>query len=98
MSILHIVNKSPFTHSTLQSCLAVCSNQDAVLLMEDGVYAALQTSELHSLTIQGLKVYVLSCDAEARAISQKISSSFQLINYEKFVQLTITHNCVQSWY
>ena len=42
MSTLHTVNKSPFGNGTLLSCLNHCKPGDAVLLIEDGVYGALQ--------------------------------------------------------
>ena len=38
--MLHIVNKSPTERTTLDSCLATVGGGSAVLLIEDGVYAA----------------------------------------------------------
>lgn len=102
MSILHIINKSPFTHNTLRSCIAVCSEQDALLLIEDGVFGALQASPdtevLQSLMEKNIVVYALSADVNARALTQKIEPRIKLITYEEFVQLTVKHNCTQSWY
>ena len=38
--MLHIVNKSPSQTRTLASCLRLAQDGSAVLLIEDGVYAA----------------------------------------------------------
>ena len=40
MSTLNIVNKSPFDRNSLASCVRTMSDGDAILLIEDGVYAA----------------------------------------------------------
>ncbi len=42
MSILHTVNKSPYEKNSLDSCLNLAKEGSAVLLIEDGVYAALK--------------------------------------------------------
>ena len=39
-TLLHTVNKSPFDNGTLQACLKFARQGSAVLLIEDGVYAA----------------------------------------------------------
>jgi tRNA 2-thiouridine synthesizing protein B len=38
--MLHTVNKSPFEHSALDTCLRYAREGASVLLIEDGVYAA----------------------------------------------------------
>ncbi len=43
-STLHTVNKSPFSSEALASCLRVVWPGDAILLMEDGVYCAVDAS------------------------------------------------------
>ena len=54
MSILHTVNKSPFERNSLEACLKYASAGAAVLLIEDGVYAALAGSSAESLVKSGL--------------------------------------------
>ncbi len=102
MSILHTINKSPFSHTTLASCLQVCGNEDGILLLEDGVFGVLASSpcaeELFVLIETGVKVYALKGDINARGLQEKIPTSIQLIDYNGFVQLSIEHKCVQSWY
>lgn len=102
MGILHTVNKSPFTHGTLLSCLGVCGKNDGLLLLEDGVFGALLSSphseELISLIQQGATAYALSSDVNARGISKKLHPAIQVIDYDGFVQLSVAYRCVQSWY
>jgi tRNA 2-thiouridine synthesizing protein B len=102
MSTLHTVNKSPFTHNTLRSCLNICSDRDGILLLEDGVFGAITsspcTAELQSLINRGVSVFVLEQDAKARGIEEKLVEGVQLTDYDKFVQLALDHRCVQSWY
>ena len=42
--MLHIVNKSPSQTATLASCLRLALDGQALLLIEDGVYAATRGS------------------------------------------------------
>jgi tRNA 2-thiouridine synthesizing protein B len=102
MSTLHTINKSPFSHATLASCLQVCGKQDGILLLEDGVFGALISSpcaeELLAMIQAGLKVYALSGDVNARGLQEKIRTGIQLTDYNGFVQLSVEHKCVQSWY
>jgi len=102
MSTLHTINKSPFSHATLASCLEVCGNKDGLLLLEDGVFGALNSSpcakELSTLINSGVKVYVLSNDVNARGLQEKLRNDVLTTDYNGFVQLSIEYNCVQSWY
>lgn len=102
MSTLHTINKSPFSHTTLASCLQVCGQQDGILLLEDGVFGALNSSpcaeELSAVIATGVKIYALSDDVNARGLLEKLRSDVLMTDYNGFVQLSIKHNCVQSWY
>lgn len=46
LSTLHTVNKSAFGSDALASCLRVARSGDAILLLEDGVYNAVDASAL----------------------------------------------------
>lgn len=102
MSTLHTVNKSPFTHTTLASCLAVCDETDDILLLEDGVFGAIDTApsteRLQSLMESGVTIYALEGDIKARGLTNKILSGIVITDYAEFVRLSITHRCIQSWY
>ena len=43
--MLHIVNKSPFERNSLESCLKHAVKGSAILLIEDGIYAALKGTQ-----------------------------------------------------
>ena len=98
--MLHIVNKSPTERSTLASCLSHARPGHAVLLIEDGVYAATRNSpgadRLKKLD-PGVKVYVLAPDLEARAIAKSLVEGVVAVDYRGFVELVAQHPRVQSW-
>lgn len=93
--ILHTVNKSP-QNPALKTCLRVAAKDSAILLIEDGVYAALEGTELEGL--RDHQVYALAPDVKARGILDKLSSQITLVDYAGFVALTEQYDCVQSWY
>lgn len=97
--MLHIVNKSPFECSGLQSCLRVAEPGAAVLLIEDGVYAATVTDSTSPLRAAAgkLRFYALAPDVEARGMQGRIIQGVELVDYAGFVDLVTSHNVVQSW-
>lgn len=102
MGILHTINKSPFAYNTFNSCLQVCTNNDGILLLEDGVFGAIQSApcakELQSAINNGTPVFALESDVNARGLQEKLTEGIQVTDYDKFVQLTLHYSCVQSWY
>lgn len=102
MSTLHTINKSPYAHNALSSCLKVCATNDGILLLEDGVFGALISApgaqELQILIKHGANVFALVNDIKARGLEEKVAPDIKLIDYNTFVQLTLDHRCVQSWY
>ena len=102
MNTLHTINKSPFTHNTLMSCLAVCGPNDSILLIEDGAYAASRQSPcspaLREKIAAGIAVYVLQSDIELRGLQTAVLDKIQLTDYQGFVRLSTEHRCTQSWY
>lgn len=102
MSTLHTINKSPHTNNALASCLRVCTEHDGVLLLEDGVFgttiSAPGAGELQTLIQRGVKVFALINDIKARGLEEKLAPNITPIDYTQFVQLTLDHHCVQSWY
>lgn len=101
MSTLHTVNKSPFTNGALLSCLKHCKPGDAVILVEDGVYGALQGSSVSdavSGSLGDVALYVLGGDASARGISaEKMLGEVKTVGYDGFVDLVTEHDRTQSW-
>jgi len=99
--MLHTVNKSPFERNSLHSCLEFARPGSAILLFEDGIYAALKATRLEPQITEALKqhkIYVLLPDLEARGMrSEQLIQGIQGIDYSGFVDLTVEHNSVQAW-
>ncbi|MGK0440425.1 MAG: tRNA 2-thiouridine synthesizing protein B [Pseudohongiellaceae bacterium] len=96
--ILHIINKSPFTHSCFNECLAVCTDGASILFIEDGVLAvnAIDNHQQQSLSARDITLYVLEADIKARGLS--LGAAFKPVNDEGFVDLTASHHSSQSWF
>lgn len=100
MSILHTVNKSPFERNTLASCVRHALDGSAVLLIEDGVYAALADAKVDVLqaAIGRLQLYVLAADLHARGIKpERLIDEVAIVDYDGFVALAVEHDSVQTW-
>ncbi|MEW5887992.1 MAG: sulfurtransferase complex subunit TusB [Pseudomonadota bacterium] len=98
--MLHIVNKSPFQSTTLDSCLATARPDGSILLIEDAVYAATRGSAAAARLEQALgkfKIYVLTPDLEARGIAGSVIDGVRLVDYAGFVDLVAEHKGCQSW-
>lgn len=97
--MLHTINKSPYSHQHLADCLRVCSAEDVILLIEDGVYAALADSEwTKSIAAKVSKIYVLQADVDARGLGKRIATEANSISYDGFVQLCIEQPKMLAWY
>jgi tRNA 2-thiouridine synthesizing protein B len=97
MSMLHLVNKSPYERNSLDTCVAYCREGDVVLLIEDGVYAAVKTGAASS-RLEGLDVSVLGADLSARGIAEdKLLEGVKVVDYGDFVDLVEANERVQSW-
>jgi tRNA 2-thiouridine synthesizing protein B len=98
--MLHIINKSPFETNTLDTCLRMAQPGHAVLLIEDGVYAATRGSAAEAHLRQActtLKVYALQPDMDARGVTSKVIDGVNLVDYGGFVDLTEQHDTSHSW-
>ena len=98
--MLHTVNKSPFEDTTLETCLKFASQGSAVLLIEDGVYAAVRDTAVSKQVQEALKsvsIYALKPDLDARGMQDRIMEGVHVVDYGGFVDLVVEHNTVQSW-
>jgi tRNA 2-thiouridine synthesizing protein B len=100
-TMLHLVNKSPTDRNSLDSCLRLAKTGSSVLLIEDGVYAALAKAT-HADAISGrmndLTFYVLGPDVSARGLADKtLVDGINVVDYEGFVDLVVEHEVAQSW-
>jgi len=101
MSVLHIVNKSPYERGSLDTCLRMARDGAAILLIEDGVYALMKNAstaaQLHS-ALKKYKIYALEPDMKARGVSpENAIEGVSLVDYDGFVQLTTEYDKLQSW-
>ena len=101
MPILHTVNKSPFEKGSLETCIAHALDGSAVLLIEDGVYAAARGTAVAPRVrdaMRRLKLYVLANDCKARGLGEDaLIDGIEPVDYEGFVDLAVGHDNVQSW-
>ena len=100
--MLHIVNKSPSERTSLNSCLRLAETGSSILLIEDGVYAAMAHSSFSNLLTSrqnDFRFYVLETDLKARGlIDTALIEPIVLVDYEEFVDLVTTHDASQSWF
>lgn len=94
--ILYTINKSVFSDASLASCLRIALAGSSILLIENGVYAALPSSPI-ALDSKKYKIYALGADLKARGLSDQIKPEITIIDYAGFVQLSIDHDQVQAW-
>lgn len=98
--MLHIINKSPFASNALDTCLRMAQAGHAVLLIEDGVYAATQgsaTTERMRQAAAQLSLFVLQPDLDARGMTAKLLDGITLVDYAGFVDLVEKYPTSQSW-
>jgi tRNA 2-thiouridine synthesizing protein B len=100
MSLLHTVNKSPFERNSLETCLRIAVEGSSVLLIEDGVYAAMKGTRLNgALSDAGnrLQFYVLGPDLQARGLSEAdLIEGFEVVDYDGFVDLVARHDATHA--
>ncbi len=99
--MLHTVNKSPYSSDSLNVCLGYLQAGDSVLLIEDGVYAAMKSGSSAATLTSGMsnaKVYALGPDLKARGIaSDALVDGVEVVGFDGFVKLAAESDKVQSW-
>lgn len=100
MAVLHLINRPHQESSTFVRCLKTLASGDAVLLIGDGVYAALEgalrPAERQVLTAAA--VFVLQPDLDARALrGRPLGEGFQPVDFDGFVDLVARYPVSISW-
>ncbi|MDH5230627.1 MAG: sulfurtransferase complex subunit TusB [Gammaproteobacteria bacterium] len=98
--ILHTVNKSPFEKNSLERCIESAKDGAAILLIEDGVYGALNNtaySDMAQNAMKTVKIYALAPDVQARGVGDRVLDGVELVDYNGFVDLAESHSKVQAW-
>jgi tRNA 2-thiouridine synthesizing protein B len=98
---LHTVNKTPYERGSLESCLRHAVDGSAVLLLEDGVYAAITGTEAGTALAAAqprLRLFVLGPDLEARGIAPgRLVAGVAVVGYDGFVNLATECDKVVAW-
>ncbi len=101
MSVLHIVNKSPFDRNSLDTCIRLARDGSAILLIEDGVYASASKAASAGQLQQAMKtlpVFALEPDMQARGLGpDSVIDGIELVDYDGFVKLATEYEKIQSW-
>ena len=101
MSVLHIVNKSPYDRNSLDTCLRLARPDSAILLIEDGVYAVQKNAAAADKLQQAMsqqRIYALEPDLQARGLNpDNMIDGISLVDYDGFVKLTTDYDKLQSW-
>lgn len=99
--MLHLVNKSPFERNSLDTCLRYATAGSAILLLEDGVYAAMKNTAQSDKIAGAAKdrtVYVIGADLAARGLNEEnVIDGVKVIGYDGFVDAVVEHGACNSW-
>ncbi|WP_257254554.1 MULTISPECIES: sulfurtransferase complex subunit TusB [unclassified Endozoicomonas] len=95
MATLHTVNKAG---QPLELCLRALNPGDSVLLLEEGVYALYEASDVLSDLLRHIAVYVLEADVLARGMTNRDDLDIDMVDYQGFVELTVANDKVVSWF
>jgi tRNA 2-thiouridine synthesizing protein B len=95
--VLHTLNKSP-EHSAFAQCIALIDKEDALLLIGDGVYAAVPNSRAAgTLANLSAAIYVLESDAIAAGLTT-LPAGVIAVSIGGFVELTEQYPRQMAWY
>lgn len=95
--MLHTLSRSPW-HCDMAALLRLLSPGDDLLLLSDGVTAALEGGRyLELLLTAPINVHALDVDIDARGLSGQISDSVARVSYNDFVSLTVKHAVQMCW-
>ena len=101
MSVLHIINKSPYERNSLDTCLRLARDGSAILLIEDAIYAVRKNASVAEKLQSALekhKIYALEPDMKARGIDPEHAiDGISMVDYDGFVELATEYENLQSW-
>jgi tRNA 2-thiouridine synthesizing protein B len=98
MSVLHTLNAAP-SSSAYADCVRLLAAGDALLLLGDAVYAALEdTTACSQLRDTGADLYVLEADARSAGIQGRVNTKVITVGFDAFAALTEKFPKQQAWY
>lgn len=92
---LYKLKSSPFADSTVTSCLAMLTAEDAVLLTQDATYTLQDKQCLTLLSSKTNHIFVIQADRLARGLIAL--EAIKDVTYEEMVELCVTYDRVISW-
>ena len=95
--MLHTLSHSPW-HCDIESLLNMLREGDAVLLIQDGILAAVEGSRFVDILCNApISVSALKDDIDARGLSGQISTKIDVVSYTDFVNLVVQHAGQMNW-
>ena len=96
--ILHTLSAAPDSCAFLDCCRILCAG-DALILLGDGVYAALRGTDAHARLLDtGVEIYVLHADACAAGVLQRLGNRVAVVSFDDFAGLSERFTKQQAWY
>lgn len=96
--ILHSLNSAPDSAAFIDCCRMI-STDDALILLGDGVYAALRNTVACARILDtGAELYVLEADASAAGILQSLDKRATVVCFDGFAALSERFTKQQAWY
>ena len=98
MTVLHTLSAAP-SSSAYADCVRLLAAGDALLLLGDAVYAAIDGTIAYSqLEDTGADLYVLEPDALSAGIQGQINEKMVTVGFDAFAALTEKFPKQQAWY
>ena len=95
--MLHTLSHSPW-QCDIDALLSMLREGDDLLLIQDGVLAALDGSQfVEILSSAPISISALREDIDARGLSGQISAKIDVVDYTDFVNLAVKHASQMSW-
>jgi len=95
--MLHTLMTSPF-RCDLNAMVRLLSEGDDVLLLQDGVIAALEGNPaLEVLLSAPISLFALKEDLDARGLFEQISTRVTPVSYTDFVALAVKNSQQMTW-
>ncbi|RWT99575.1 sulfurtransferase complex subunit TusB [Raoultella ornithinolytica] len=95
--MLHTLSSSPW-HTDLRAMLRLVKDGDDLLLLSDGVIAAIAGgSFLEILRSAPITIHALQDDIDARGLAGQIADSVVRVGYTDFVRMSVKHPGQLSW-
>ncbi|WP_434638446.1 sulfurtransferase complex subunit TusB [Klebsiella sp. I138] len=95
--MLHTLSTSPW-HTDLRAMLRLVKDGDDLLLLSDGVLAAVAGgSFLEILQSAPITIHALQDDIDARGLAGQIADSVVRVGYTDFVRMSLKHPGQLSW-